>query len=117
LAFKTPSIHWELPREGSAQYQHVIALLNDNCSGPLGLSLSVRLPHGTLPFEYDWPELIEQQIIAGLPDLLNAPELVHISGQCGNLMERMLEKDPARRIGAQEALEHEWFAGMSENQT
>ena len=40
---------------------------------------------------------------------LNVPELKNVSEQCLDLIEKLLDKDPDKRIQAQEALKHEFF--------
>jgi serine/threonine protein kinase len=50
----------------------------------------------------------------GLAELLRNLALLDVSAECCDLLEKMLEIDPARRISAAEALEHEWFAPLGQ---
>ena len=38
----------------------------------------------------------------------------NISGDCKDLLQKMIEKDPKKRISAKEALNHEWIKNSNE---
>ena len=41
------------------------------------------------------------------------PRWTRISEECKNLVKRMIERDPERRVSAEEALKHPWFNSKS----
>jgi serine/threonine protein kinase len=70
---------------------------------------------GTLPFDYDWEDLMYEQIISGLPDLLGESGLSEVSQDCKQLLRAMLNGNPRERISAQGALQYSWFSTMVTN--
>uniref|UniRef100_A0A0G4G934 non-specific serine/threonine protein kinase n=1 Tax=Chromera velia CCMP2878 TaxID=1169474 RepID=A0A0G4G934_9ALVE len=65
-----------------------------------------QLLSGRLPFEADSIEELSRKIVTQEPRW-NA--LTHVSTEAVNLCRKLLDKNEARRLSAQEALKHEWF--------
>ena len=67
---------------------------------------------GYPPFEGETNEEIFERIKRGTYSFED-PEWEHISREAKQLIDKLLNKDPDKRITAREALHHPWFAGMS----
>ena len=63
---------------------------------------------GYPPFNGETEEEVFERICKDKVDL-NIPELKHVSKYCKDLISKLLEKDPKKRIKASEALEHDFF--------
>lgn len=63
----------------------------------------VRMPH----FSHEWPKWTRRDWSTVLK---KQPHEVHKEAQVFNLLDRMLEYEPSRRITAQEALKHPYFS-------
>jgi calcium-dependent protein kinase len=97
---------------GTAHYMPPEMLLgdyNEKCDlWSLGIVMFNMLT-GLMPFS----GLSDHQIISNIQKLqvnLSGPELFLLSPECKGLLSKLLQKDPKRRISAQEALRDPWFS-------
>ena len=63
---------------------------------------------GIPPFNGETEKEIFKNVLYETPDL-DVPELMHVSNCCKNLILKLLEKDPNKRITSAEALNHDFF--------
>jgi serine/threonine protein kinase len=71
----------------------------------LGITLFAAL---TQTFPYDI-ETQAKDVLSGLPFLFCRPEMQRLSFPLKNLMRKMLELDPEKRLSAEQVLNHPWF--------
>ena len=64
---------------------------------------------GYLPFSSTSKDDLRKQIIEK-EVVINRKEHVHLSEECKDLIEKMLVKDPAKRITVSDILAHPWIA-------
>jgi len=72
-------------------------------------------PQGTLPFEGDTEEEIEEKILSGgfdLPDDIRE----RISGKGIDLLKKFLTYAPSLRVSASQALQHPWFNDVKQRE-
>jgi serine/threonine protein kinase len=62
----------------------------------------------TKTFPYD-PNRQQKKLFAGLPHLVCSPEMQGLSFPLKDLLRRMLEIDPEKRLSAEEVVNHRWF--------
>ena len=63
---------------------------------------------GFPPFEGSTEKEVFDKVLNDTPDL-DIPELNHVSNRCKNLISKLLEKDPNKRIKSSEALKDDFF--------
>lgn len=77
----------------------------------LGMTMFVALT-ASFPFDISDHRTVADAVVQGLPDLMFIPSLAKLSAAGKDLLRSMLQVDPAKRISAEEALLHEWFAPL-----
>jgi len=65
---------------------------------------------GIPPFYGETPQSIFQKIVSKDPDFRQAN--VRVSSDCKDLILKMLQKNPSKRISVQDALKHPWLANI-----
>ena len=98
---------------GSLKYMPPEVLIGHNESTPkidvwsLGCVLFGMIT-GKLPYRSSVKEDLKRMIIEQ-PIVINKKDHPDISDHCRDLIEKMLDKDPNRRIGIREIFEHPWI--------
>lgn len=60
--------------------------------------------------------IVAQQIISGKPPpLRNSPITAHLSASAIDLIDRLMQRDPSKRLTADQMLEHPWTRGITAN--
>ena len=67
---------------------------------------------GELPFNSDIPEILMNQIINGNYSMENDEHFLNVSPACKDLIAKMLETDPKKRITVLEALKHPFIQNV-----
>ena len=71
---------------------------------------------GSLPFDHEsQKETIKMTLNNKLE--FDLPVWKQVSDQCKDLISKLLDKDPQRRISLDNALKHKWFQGLKINET
>jgi serine/threonine protein kinase len=85
-----------------------IIMNNGYCGFPVdvwsaGVSLYMMLT-GKAPFNKTSNNTLQYEIVNS-----HFPEIEHVSTECNDLLRKMLEKDPYKRITIENVLKHKWF--------
>lgn len=77
----------------------------------LGVSLALMVT-GVFPFDGDDEQTLAQEIVYKELNWQQTPYVI-LSEACSDLLQKMLQKDPEKRISVKECLEHPWLNGAA----